>query len=76
MWHHENPKVISLILKPFLLGSTQGDDLQNIVDISSFNTFKVIIIKSHKQVNNHAADLTLASFKKNHLVKVCGSYLS
>ena len=35
--------------------------------MSSFNTFQVIIIKSHL-VNNDAAALTLASFKRSHLV--------
>ena len=37
--------------------------------MSSFNTFQVIIIKSHL-VNNDAAALTLASFKRSHLVIV------
>ena len=35
--------------------------------MSSFNTFQVIIIKSHL-VNNDVAALTLASFKRSHLV--------
>ena len=43
--------------------------------MSSFITFQVIIIKSHS-VNNDAAALTLASFKRSHLVFTHGLSLS